>query len=141
MYEQASVISIRNDGTITVSCQTQSCENCKAGAFCATKGKHFIAYNGTNTELTIGDTVELYLPPGKTVFAGFMTLLVPVILFPIGYYLPVLFNAGVQEGIRVMGGLVGIAVGFLISRKFSKLKAKEYTPEITRIIQTEEKMS
>ncbi len=141
MYEQASVISIREDGMVTVSCQTPSCENCKAGAFCGTRDKNFIAYNATETNLTVGDTVELFLPSGKTVLAGFMTLLVPVLLFPVGYYLPVLFNSGVQEGIRAIGGIVGIAIGFLISRTFSKLKEKEYTPEITRIIQAEEKMS
>ncbi len=141
MYEQASVISIRKDGMITVSCQTHSCENCKSGAFCGTRDKNFIAYNGTNTKLTVGDTVELFLPPGKTVLAGFMTLLVPVLLFPIGYHLPLLFNAGVQEGIQIIGGIVGIAIGFLVSRTFSKLKGKEYTPKIVRIIQTEEKMS
>lgn len=137
MYEQASVISIQKDGKITVSCQTQSCANCKSSSFCGAKGKHFIAYNGTNTELSIGDNVELFLPPGKTVIAGFVALLLPVLLFPLGYYFPLLFTQQVHEGIQIIGGIGGIAIGFLISRIFSKTKAKEYTPEITRILYSE----
>jgi positive regulator of sigma E activity len=60
--------------------------------------------------------------------------LVPVLLFPIGYYLPSAFVADVREGIRILSGIGGIAVGFMISRIFSKAKAKEYVPKITRII-------
>lgn len=134
MYEHASVVSIRNRETITVSCETDTCANCQAGSFCATKGKTFVAHNGTDKDLSVGDTVEIYLPPGKTITAGFIALLVPILLFPIGYYLPSLFDTSAAEGIRIVGGIIGIAIGFLISRAFSKAKSKEYTPEVTRII-------
>lgn len=135
MYEHALVVSIQNDGMITVACQTASCESCQAGGFCATKGKTFVARNSSDTKLSIGDTVELYLPPGRTVLAGFVALLVPILLFPIGYYLPSIFSGTVSEGIRVLAGIGGIAVGFLISRIFSRRNAQDYTPQITRIIE------
>lgn len=135
MYEHASVVSIRDKGLITVSCETDTCANCKAGSFCASKGKTFVAHNGTDKHLSVGDMVEIYLPPGKTVTAGFIALLVPILLFPVGYYLPSLFSANPGEGIRIVGGIAGIAVGFFISRVFSKLKSKEFTPEITRVIE------
>ncbi|WP_422480323.1 SoxR reducing system RseC family protein [Pleomorphochaeta sp. DL1XJH-081] len=135
MYEHASVVAIKNNNIITVSCETDTCANCKAGTFCATKGKTFNAHNGTDRNLSIGDTVEIYLPPGKTVTAGFIALLVPILLFPVGYYLPSLFNAEVGEGVRIIGGIAGIGLGFFISRLFSKAKSGEYTPEVTRIIE------
>jgi positive regulator of sigma E activity len=78
--------------------------------------------------------VELYLPPGKTVLAGFVALLVPVLLFPVGYSLPSALVADVGEGVRIISGIGGIAGGFMISRIFSKAKAKEYIPKITRVI-------
>lgn len=134
MYEHASVLSLQDNGVVTVMCQTAGCENCKAGSFCATKGKTFIAQNDTEQTISVGDMVELYLPPGKTVLAGFVALLVPVLLFPVGYYLPSALVADVGEGVRIISGIGGIAVGFMISRIFSKAKAKEYIPKITRVI-------
>lgn len=135
MYEHASVVAIKNNNIITVSCKTDTCANCKAGSFCATKGKTFNAHNGIDKNLSIGDTVEVYLPPGKTVTAGFIALLVPILLFPVGYYLPSLFSGTVGEGIRIISGIAGIGVGFFIGRIFSKAKSGEYTPEVTRIIE------
>jgi sigma-E factor negative regulatory protein RseC len=135
MIEHASVVSINNNGSITVACNTTACESCGAGALCQVKGKQFIAGNETKLDVAIGDTVELYLPPGRTVFAAFMALLVPLILFPVGYYLAAFINNDYSEVTRVLFGAGGIAVGFLISRVFSHLKAKDYTPQITRVVE------
>lgn len=134
MYEHASIVSIQDNGMITVSCQSAGCESCKAGGFCGTKGKTFVAKNSSDETLTVGDTVEIYLPPGKTVLAGFVALLVPILLFPVGYYLPSLVKPETSEMVRVLFGIGGIAVGFLISRVFSRINAQEYTPRVTRII-------
>jgi sigma-E factor negative regulatory protein RseC len=137
MYEQASVVSVSHNEMVTVMCSTAACENCHAGTFCSTKGKTFTARNRTGNQLKIGDTVELYLPPGKTITAGFVALLVPILLFPVGYYAPSLFSGEASEGLRIMLGIVGIALGFAISRIFSKRKSNEYTPEVTRILMQE----
>ncbi len=134
MYEHASVVSINDNGMVTVSCDSVACESCQAGALCNTKGKFFVAGNDTNIKLSIGDTVELYLPPGKTILAGFMALMLPLLLFPLGYYLTLAFKADATEIVRVLFGVVGIAFGFLITNIFSRLKAKEYTPQITRVL-------
>jgi sigma-E factor negative regulatory protein RseC len=82
----------------------------------------------------VGDKVEIYLPPGKAITAGFIALLVPILLFPVGYYLPTLITQSAGEGIKIISGLIGIGIGFLISRLFSKAKSKEYTPEVTRVV-------
>lgn len=135
MYEQASVVSIKEDGMVKVTCGSSACASCKTSAFCSTKDRQFSAYNKTGGPLNAGDVVELYLPPGKTIFAGFIALLLPVLLFPLGYYLPTIFKLNVGEGIQILLGLGGIAVGFLIGRLFSKVKGREYIPEITRLLE------
>jgi sigma-E factor negative regulatory protein RseC len=137
MYEHAMVTAIGNNRKISVTCQTESCANCHAGAFCSTKGKTFLAKNSNELPLKVGDEVELYLPPGRTILAGVITLMVPLMLFPVGYYLPQILMTTPSELIRILGGFVGIAGGFMISRIFSKVKANEYSPEITRKIENE----
>jgi sigma-E factor negative regulatory protein RseC len=137
MYEHAVVVSSGPSRKITVTCNTSSCGECHAGAFCSAKGKNFIAKNIHDLKLSKGDIIELYLPPGKTLFAGFITLLVPLILFPIGYFLPNALSVDPTEPLRILGGFVGIALGFVISGIFSRLKANEYMPSITRIIEKE----
>ncbi|NCB00584.1 MAG: Fis family transcriptional regulator [Spirochaetia bacterium] len=135
MYEVAQVVNIKNNSHITVACNTSACESCHAGALCSTKGKTFTAKNSSEKPLKKGDMVELYLPPGKTIFAGFITLMVPLILFPIGYYLAMAFLPTSSELIHILIGVGGIAVGFFLSGMFSKIQSSQYTPEITRIIE------
>ena len=135
MYERASVVQVNTDETVTVMCATEACSNCHAGAFCSTKGKTFNAHNSSGVVLHAGDAVELYLPPGKTIIAGFVALLVPILLFPAGYYLPSLFGNEIAEWVRIVAGIGGIAVGFGISRTFSRMKSREYTPQITRVFE------
>ncbi|HHU88388.1 MAG: SoxR reducing system RseC family protein [Sphaerochaetaceae bacterium] len=137
MYEQASVVSIEENGMVKVTCGSSACNSCKSSTFCSTKDREFTAYNKTGSPLSAGDVVELYLPPGKTVFAGFIALLLPVLLFPLGYYLPTILKINVSEGIQILFGLGGIALGFLLGRLFSKVKGREYIPEITRIVEEE----
>ena len=135
MYEHAVVVALGPSRKITVTCNTSSCGECHAGAFCSAKGKTFIATNPHDLTLHTGDIIELYLPPGKTLFAGFITLLVPLILFPVGYFLPNALVKAPTELVRILGGFVGIVIGFVISGIFSRVKANEYMPAITRIVE------
>ena len=137
MYEHAVVVGLGPNKKITVTCNTSSCGECHAGAFCSAKGKTFVATNPHDLKLGKGDIIELYLPPGKTLFAGFITLLVPLILFPIGYFLPNALVKAPTELVRILGGFAGIVLGFVISGVFSRIKANEYMPSITRIIDKE----
>ncbi len=130
----AEVVNIKNNSHITVSCSTSACEGCHAGALCSTKGKTFVARNSNEYALKQGDTVELYLPPGKTIFAGFVALMVPLILFPIGYYFGIALFPTSAEVVHILIGIVGMASGFALSGVFSKIKASQYTPEITKVM-------
>ncbi len=134
MYEIAQVVSIQDNHHISVTCSSSACQSCQAGALCSTKGKTFIAQNGTEGELHIGDSVELYLPPAKTLLAGFITLMVPILLFPAGYYIGKALLSASPEIVHIGFGVAGIAAGFLFSRIFSRIKGNQYKPEITRVI-------
>lgn len=130
----AEVIDIKNNSQVTVSCSTSACESCQAGGLCSTKGKTFIAKNTSSHRLQKGDIVELYLPPGRTIFAGFIALMVPLILFPVGYYLGIALFPTSKEIIHIFIGILGMALGFSLSGIFSKIKASQYTPEITQVM-------
>ncbi len=134
MYEIAQVVSIKDKNHISVTCSSSACQSCSAGALCSTKGKTFIAKDTSDSDLHIGDTVELFLPPAKTILAGFITLMVPILLFPVGYYIGKALFAQSQEIVHIGIGILGIALGFLISRIFSRTQGAQYKPTITRII-------
>ena len=134
MYEIATVVTIKNNNHIRVACNTKACESCAAGALCSTKGKTFVAKNTSENSIATGDTVELYLPPGKTLLAGFITLMVPLLLFPAGYYIALALLPSSPEIVQILIGIGGIAIGFLFSGIFSRVKASQYTPEITKVI-------
>lgn len=89
-----------------------------------------------------GDTVEIFLPPGRTVLSAAVTFLLPLALFPVGYSLAAaLFpeaaaaadDAG--EGLAFLVGfgflLAGIPLGSLIRRFAGGLAG---TPRITKVL-------
>lgn len=134
MYELAKVTSIGDDGKISVMCDLDACAGCKGSAFCATKGKIFEADNKHGLALGIGDNVELFLPPGKTIFSGFISLIFPLMLFPLGYYAPLLFSGEPTEKVKILCGVAAIALSFPIIKLYSNQKGKKLLPIITRVI-------
>ena len=84
MVETGIVNSI--DGNIVkMGCgPNEGCESCSS-SFCSTDTRVFEAINTQGLDIGRGDTVDVYLAPGKTVAAGFLVLIVPLILFATGY--------------------------------------------------------
>ena len=134
MYEHAVVSAIEQNGKVTVTCGSSACTSCKSSTFCSTKGRSFPARLGQGVKPAVGDTVELYLPPGKTVTSSFIALLLPLLLFPVGYYLMQVISSESVELIKVAVGFVGIALGFVIARIFTKIKGDSFMPTVTKII-------
>src|SRR6056297_3668525 len=98
---------------ISLTCgDTAACESCAAGAFCKTKGRDIIALNTKKLSLATGDQVEFFLPPGRTIFAGFSVLIFPLLTFIGGFLLcsSILPESG--EGIRTLCGIGGLILGF-----------------------------
>lgn len=134
MYEHAVVSSIEQNGKITVTCGSSACSSCKSSTFCSTKGRSFPARLEQGVKPAIGDTVELYLPPGKTATSSFIALLLPLLLFPVGFYLTQLVSPESSELVKVAFGFTGIAMGFVIARIFTKIKGDSFMPTVTKVI-------
>ncbi len=137
MTELGKITNI-NGEEITLSCSSLSggCKNCSGNSFCSANGKIFSALNEKQFDLKSGDTVEIYLPPGRTVFAGFMVLIFPLISFIVFYGLSTAIF-GSNEGLGVISGVLGLAVGFAITFYYNKVSKRKNTPRITKLINKE----
>lgn len=135
MYENVTIKQIFNDKSIEVSCEASACSGCKGETFCNTKGKVFEAANPHNLPLREGMEVELFLKPSSTIFSTLFTLIFPLALFPLAFYLAK--GAGLGEGSSMFVGLAGILAGFLIVWAFFKVHKERFVPQILRIIPEE----
>ncbi len=134
MMEQGKITDI-NGGEIILSCSSLSggCKSCSGNSFCSTNGKVFSALNDKEIDLKSGDTVEIYLPPGRTIFAGFMVLIFPLLSFILFFIAGSrIFNG--SEGFGVLSGILGLSAGFWITYLYNKVSKQKNTPQITRII-------
>jgi positive regulator of sigma E activity len=109
----------------------EECASCE-GHSCTLEGREFTARNTKGINLEIGDTVRVYLPPGKAILASFMILIFPLILFLIFYFVSGLLFNGLSEGARALFGVAGMAAGFGSSLLLRKQKKEEHMPEIVR---------
>ncbi len=135
MYENVTINRIFPDKSIEVSCNSSACSGCKGETFCNTKGKVFEAANPHNLPLEAGMVVELFLKPSSTIFSTLFTLIFPLALFPLAYYLAKM--AGLGEGTGMLVGLGGIVAGFVFVWAFFKVHRDRFIPQILRIIAEE----
>ncbi|NLE14280.1 MAG: SoxR reducing system RseC family protein [Spirochaetales bacterium] len=135
MYEIVTVTKILSPEMLEVSCTSSACNGCKGAAFCNTKGKHFEAWNKTGLAVQAGQAVQIYLKPSRTIAGTLITLIVPLALFPVGYYLSQM--AGFSEGASFLTALSSIGLGFLGVWFYFKTSQKRYLPVVERIL-TEE---
>ena len=134
MIEQGKITDI-NGGEIILSCSSLSggCKSCSGNSFCSTNGKVFSALNDKEIDLKSGDTVEIYLPPGQTIFVGFMVLIFPLLSFILFFAAGSrIFNG--SEGFGVLSGILGLSAGFWITYLYNKVSKQKNTPQITRLI-------
>jgi positive regulator of sigma E activity len=96
------------------------------------KERLFAVQNTRSFALKTGDRVEYFIAPGKAVKAGFLVLIVPILVFFLFYYLTGLVWREAGETARVLAGVGGIALGFVMNFAL-KNRIREY-PEITRVV-------
>ena len=134
MVERGIVESIES-GWIKIQCsENPYCASCKACEAGKDNIKRLKVKNSKNVSLNVGDIVEIYVSPARSIMASFMVFIMPIILFFIFYFLSagVFKNSG--EKIQVLSGLVGIIVGFIINLIYGKIKKDSDLPEITRVL-------
>lgn len=135
MYEIVTVTKILSPEMLEVSCTSSACNGCKGAAFCNTKGKRFEAWNKTRLSVRSGQSVQIYLKPSRTIAGTLITLIFPLLLFPIGYYLSQM--AGISEGASFLTALSSIGLGFLGVWFYFKTSQKQYLPIVERILSEE----
>jgi positive regulator of sigma E activity len=108
-----------------------ACEKC-GSCLSTAKPRLLTVVNHRNLAVAPGDRVEYSVSPRKAVAAAFMILVLPILLFFPGYYgAAALWSAG-GEGLRVVAGLVGVALGFGVNLLLRWLRP-DY-PEIERVL-------
>ncbi len=133
MTETATVMRIEGK-RVTVGCSpSASCGMCarrRGDAFCNLSSGSYLAINRGDLALSLGDTVEVYVPSGRTVASGVLVLIVPLVLFVLFFVGAGALVRHLAEGLRALAGLgglgLGLAGGLLLAR--SGLDGQE--PEI-----------
>jgi positive regulator of sigma E activity len=130
MTEQVIVLEI-DENTAIVGCDPKgACKHCGGESFCNIKSRTFTASIPPGLQIAPGSTVEVFLPPGKTVLAGFVVLIMPLIMCMGGFLLA--RNLTGSEGIQALIGLTGLAAGFGLAILYRRITATRQLPEIRR---------
>ena len=122
--------SVRNDDIPSAKAATSR-------RFWGVRERSYSAANPAHLNLTVGDTVELFLPPGRTVISAALTFLLPLALFPVGYGLAGrLIPLGAQsEGLSFLIGFAALLLGIPLGALARRLAGVFSTiPEIRRIL-------
>jgi len=135
MYERGTITAVDKDFITIICSKSDNCKTCPAGKlFCKTEAREFKALNTDNIDIAVGNSVEIYLPPAKTIAYSFSILIFPLLMFLAGYFLTGKLINTLSEGTQVLGGFTGLAVGFAIAFLYNSLTKKHQYPIVTKKI-------
>jgi len=133
MIERGTVVRVAGE-RVGVRIGGAACASC--GGCSGQAREHVVlAANRCGRELREGDEVDLTLPTADAVVSGLLVLIVPLLLFLPFYFLPRAFGPAVREEIRVLCGIGGVALGFLLNLVVPWRKKAQALPEIVRRIE------
>lgn len=129
MFEHVIVEKVLSPTKVLVVCSSSACAGCKGELFCNNKGRSFEASNELGLPLKPGDAVELHLKTGRTIFSSFVTLIFPLLFFPLVFW--ILSRQGMSQMVSLLGGLGGIGFGFLLAWIYFRKTNNRYLPTVT----------
>lgn len=133
MNTVVTVKKINKDGTVLVGCDNSACAGCHAKMFCNNKNENeYLALNSKKVELKENDTVELFLPPGKTILSTVLVFALPLALFPVGYLLGGLFP--LNEVQKALCGITCMALAFLIASLIFTHNKRQLMPVVEKVL-------
>jgi sigma-E factor negative regulatory protein RseC len=111
MTERATVHQV-SERDVTVALRPPACGGCAAcGVFASRDQQLLRAANPQGLEVRPGDRVEVSYPPRRAIGAGFVVLVLPLVLFVAGF--AVAGALGItNEPLKVLAGFAGLALGF-----------------------------
>ncbi|NLZ77831.1 MAG: SoxR reducing system RseC family protein [Spirochaetales bacterium] len=136
MLEVVTVHDVRGKDRIRVSCSSAACNGCKGGLFCNTKKRVFDVSNVDGLAIRKGDRVEIHLETRRTIGGTLLTLIAPLLLFPLGYHIAKGLGAG--EGLSTLIALGSIALGFVGVWIYFKVNEHSYLPTVRRVVEEAE---
>lgn len=135
MYTVSSVKEILSDGTVRVGCNNSACSGCKASMFCNNKDDNeYLVLNPNKVEIKVGDYVELFLSPKRTIFSTALVFAFPLLMFPLGYILCRLIFPYINELLHALGGIAFMALAFGIAAIVSVRNKRRLMPTITKVV-------
>lgn len=100
------------------------------------KPQDFKCINPKSYRLKPGDAVEYFIPEGKTIFASFLILIVPLLSFLITFYLLSLIGIN-SEKIKALLSVSVMILTFYLNKLLKRLGFKEPLPTIVKTIERE----
>lgn len=104
--------------------------------FWRVKVQDFQASNPKDIELKVNDAVEYYIPEKETIFASFLILVLPIILFLLCFFLLSLIGID-SDKLKTLISLLVLFLSFFTNNFLKKLGLKETLPTITKKIDKE----
>ncbi|MFW5728420.1 MAG: SoxR reducing system RseC family protein [Spirochaetota bacterium] len=138
MIEKARVLRVEGD-RVTLACDDSACGSCPASqVFCSPRTREFTAENASNVPVAPNQMVDVYIHPGKAVWAGFTVLMMPLVLFALGYFLgDALIGDGIagrgRDVLNVLVGLGGLGVGFGLAFVYHRSRRGKDMPQVVGI--------
>ena len=133
MIERARVLRVDGD-QVVLACDDSACEACPASqAFCSPRVREFTANNSKGVSLSPNQLVDVFVHPGKAIWAGFTVLIMPLILFALGYFLGEQILGAGREVAAMLIGLGALGVGFAMSYGYHQLRKGKDMPEVVGI--------
>ncbi len=139
MIETVTVKEIHDDHVVVAGRAKADCKSCSS-AFCSAADEfQFEVANPRGMPLRPGDRVELRVSTGRTVAAGFLVLIVPLIFF--GLFYLVASRLFASEAAGAGAGLGGLALGFGLSYLAGRARKGKNIPEIVSVRNRAERRS
>lgn len=129
MTERAYVLKINGNEALLQGSDEPGCDSCSS-AFCNIQTRQFTAIIDPEVKPTVGDRVDVFVPPSGAIRTGFFVLIFPLILFAVAY---LAFGFVQAEYVRVLSGVGGLVLGFGIVFLFAK-RDKPEMPRIVRVL-------
>ncbi len=135
MKDTGTVQSVNGEEVKLFCGAGEACGSCTTRSGCSAKTRTITAANHTGLIIRQGDTVEFFIPPGKTIIAGFTILIFPLLTFILAFVLTGRLLPAADEGLQALAGLGGLAAGFGVSFLYNGLTKKKNVPLITRRVE------
>jgi len=131
MTETATVLT-NNGNTVLLGCgiESDTCKSCAGNAFCNIKERTYEAILDKGVSVEEGDVVQVFLPPGRTILAGFMILILPLLFFLLFFLLARNVFLVPGEGKQALFGILGLGLGFVSGFGFGRINRKKNMPRV-----------